>query len=385
MYSAPILLNSDNAPVQLVRIGVGSGFDEAWLQQRLFENPYALPISEIDPGYQQIAPLCTELKTAAGPADIVYVTEQGRLVVVETKLWRNPDARRKVVGQILDYAKELIDWDYADLQREVSRRTGIKGNSPYDIARKYFPNLDEARFVDGVASSLARGDFMLIIAGDGIRHGVQSIINFLENTAHMRFTLALLEVGVYRHPESDLKVIQPRVLAKTETIEKTYNASAQPIEHADELEESVTADWRIHYQRYWEHLLSQLQLDDPSQPIAKPTKLGNIYFILPPGNGNSWLTAYFSKSDKEIGCMARFSDTPQGRELFEALCEDKDNILEELPDGTKWKDLKVIFSKPVGAQDEWPPQGTEIDTFFHTTINTFINVFRPRLDRLVDQ
>lgn len=385
MYSAPILLDSNNVSTQMLRVGVDSGFDEAWLQQRLFENPDALPTSEIDPGYQQIAPLCTELNTPAGPVDIVYVTEQGRLVIVETKLWRNPDARRKVVGQILDYAKELIDWDYADLQREVSRRTGIKGNSPYDIATTFFPNLDEARFVDGVASSLARGDFMLIIAGDGIRHGVQSIINFLENTAHMRFTLALLEVGVYRHPESDLKVIQPRVLAKTETIEKVYSTPELPREQAGELDDSVSPDWRLRYKHYWEQLLSNLQLDDPSQPIAKPTKLGNIYFSLPPGNGDSWLTAYFSKSDKEIGCMARFSDNPLGRELFEALSEDRDNILEELPTGAEWRELKVILSKPVGVQVEWPPQDPEIDEFFHTSINTFINIFRPRLDKLVGQ
>ena len=45
----------------------------------------------------------------------------GRLTLAEFKLWRNPQARREVIGQILDYAKELASWRYADLQREVSR------------------------------------------------------------------------------------------------------------------------------------------------------------------------------------------------------------------------------------------------------------------------
>jgi hypothetical protein len=79
-----------------------------------------------------------EISTAAGPIDVVYITPQGRLVIIETKLWRNPEARRKVVGQILDYAKELKGWTYSDLQRETSRRTGIKGNSPYQIVRQRF-------------------------------------------------------------------------------------------------------------------------------------------------------------------------------------------------------------------------------------------------------
>ncbi len=35
-------------------------------------------------------------------------------MLVEAKLWRNPEARRKVIGQILDYAKELSRWNYED-------------------------------------------------------------------------------------------------------------------------------------------------------------------------------------------------------------------------------------------------------------------------------
>ena len=38
----------------------------------------------------------------------------------EFKLWRNPHARREVIGQILDYAKDLASWSYEDLQRQIS-------------------------------------------------------------------------------------------------------------------------------------------------------------------------------------------------------------------------------------------------------------------------
>src|SRR5690554_6157047 len=101
-----------------------------------------------------------EMNTSAGPIDIVYVTPQGKLVIVETKLWRNPEARRKVIGQVLDYAKELQNWSYSDLQREVSRRTGEKGNVPYALVQNHYPNTDEAEFVDGISNSLSQGDFM---------------------------------------------------------------------------------------------------------------------------------------------------------------------------------------------------------------------------------
>ena len=150
MYSIPFMVNESSETELLERVPFGSGFSENWLQHRLFENPQSLPLQEIDPAYQQVCPLCMEMSTAAGPIDVVYITPQGRLVIVETKLWRNPEARRKVVAQILDYAKELKGWTYSDLQRETSRRTGIKGNSPYQIVLQRFCNIDEAAFVDGV-------------------------------------------------------------------------------------------------------------------------------------------------------------------------------------------------------------------------------------------
>jgi hypothetical protein len=49
------------------------------------------------------------------PIDIFMVTPSGLPVLVECKLWRNPEGRREVIGQILDYAKELSRWSSSDL------------------------------------------------------------------------------------------------------------------------------------------------------------------------------------------------------------------------------------------------------------------------------
>ena len=104
--------------------GVGSSadYDEAWLQQLLFRHPEALPIEEIDRAYSGAVPVCTELSTPARPIDALYATPQGRLLVSETKLWCNPEARRTVVGQVPDYAKELSRWTYEDPKGAVSWR-----------------------------------------------------------------------------------------------------------------------------------------------------------------------------------------------------------------------------------------------------------------------
>jgi len=159
-YAAPLFVDHDGAAVLLERVpvaGSDASYNEAFIQDLVFDHPRALPVSEIDRAYEGLVPVCKELNTAAGPLDVLYVTPQGRLVIVEAKLWRNPEARRKVVGQILDYAKELSRWDYSDLQREVSRVTNRKGNALYSIVREKDSSVEEAAFVDEVSRSLARG------------------------------------------------------------------------------------------------------------------------------------------------------------------------------------------------------------------------------------
>ncbi|MFW8629771.1 hypothetical protein [Vibrio natriegens] len=84
MYSTPFIFNEEGQTEHLERISFERGFTEYWLQQRLFENPQSLPFGEIDPAYQTVCPLCMQMNTGAGPIDIVYVTPQGRLVIVET-------------------------------------------------------------------------------------------------------------------------------------------------------------------------------------------------------------------------------------------------------------------------------------------------------------
>ena len=95
---------------------------EAYIQALLHEHPSCLPIAEIDPMFSGPVAICTELNTLAGPIDNFMVTPSGLPVLVECKLWRNPEARREVVSQILDYAKELSRWSSSDVQREVSHR-----------------------------------------------------------------------------------------------------------------------------------------------------------------------------------------------------------------------------------------------------------------------
>lgn len=135
MYGEFFLFEKDEdhvASAERLAFGETSGRNEAWLRDTLFSNPMILPTQDIDPSFAPLVPLCTELRTEAAPLDIAYINQDGRLTLVECKLWRNPEARRKVVAQVLDYARAISQWSYSDLQRQVSQATGRKGNIPYE-------------------------------------------------------------------------------------------------------------------------------------------------------------------------------------------------------------------------------------------------------------
>ena len=106
-------------PLMNARLASSVGYDEAWLQQLLFDHPELLPLEVIDPGAGPFIPVCRELAMpkAGGSVflDLFGVTAAGRPVLVECKLWRNPQARREVVGQLLEYAALLKGWSYGDL------------------------------------------------------------------------------------------------------------------------------------------------------------------------------------------------------------------------------------------------------------------------------
>ncbi len=176
-----------------------------------------LPIAEIDPVFSGPVPICTELKTNAGAIDNFLVTPSGSPVLVECKLWRNPEARHEVVGQIVDYAKELSRWSSSDLQREVSRRLKRNGNPLLEMVRKADPGVDEIQFNDALTANLRRGRFLLLIVGDGIREGVEAIAEYLHAHAGLHFSLGLVELPIYAIPDGD-RLVAPRVLARTSVI-----------------------------------------------------------------------------------------------------------------------------------------------------------------------
>ncbi|AWL05211.1 DUF4268 domain-containing protein [Massilia oculi] len=393
--------NGTTTPLQRVPMGRSADgqYSEAWLQQLLFEHPKSLPIREIDPHAGALIPVCMELQTSAGPADILYVTRTGQIVLVETKLWRNPEARRTVVAQILDYAKELSSWSYEDLSREAAQATGHGPGHLLDAVRAVHANLDEAAFVDGINRSLAVGDFILVIAGDGIQSGAQALVSFLERYGHLRFQLALVEIASYRGLDDSL-LLQPRVLAKTELLVRSVllaqpSAAAGGVDDADEDAAEITANAAKNaaqaeqWERFWAEYLAVLRLDDMQQPPpARPAKTTNIYLYLPPGSGCVWITAFVAQSQGRAGVFLSFSKIfLEAHDWYERLYEEREEIERVVP-GLTWERQPggkiIIMAPPIACRKiDDPAERLQLIAYLALQTNAMVNAFRFRLEAFV--
>lgn len=398
-YGTPLLIQEGKSS-QLTKlpIGLGGEYDEAFIQKLAFDFPDCLPITEIDRAYENLIPVCMELSTPVGRLDILYVTPKGHLVIVEAKLWRNPEARRKVMGQLLDYAKELSKWKYEDLQREVSRATSRKGNVLYDLVKKDYPLTDESDFVDEVSKSLRKGRFLLLVLGDGIREGAAGIAEFIEDVGHLEFTFGMVELGLFSTPQNGI-LIQPRTLVKTVIVKRFVVTTDLPnidISSDDESDNQTDdegrslSDLQLFYLSFWPEWIDGLRLDDPSQPFPKSKRpsLGNMIFPMPPSGGQCWITIFFSQQAREVGVFLTFTRGEFGNLAYESLLKQKDEIELEVEAPLRWdsdgeKHRIICFREFDNLRAEENRAG--IKEYLSNAVNNYVNAFRPRLQNLVDQ
>lgn len=220
----PYFISETNS-FQLERIPLNEKhFQENWLQKIIHRNPQILPIDDIESGFAPLISLGREISTSVGYIDNLYISPNGYLTIVETKLWRNPEAKREVVGQIIDYAKELTNWNFTKLNDGVKNSSQLYNNNSKGIIEliKDFENIEEHeeyKIIDNIERNLKRGRFLLLIVGDGIRESVEEMVDFLSNTPQIQFTLGLVELQFYKNPNVEGELIAiPNLITRTREI-----------------------------------------------------------------------------------------------------------------------------------------------------------------------
>jgi hypothetical protein len=229
----PFLVPLSGSPTPLARLSLGDrSLSEDSLQALLHAAPDLLPISEIDPSFGPLISLGREVPSGVGLLDHLMISADGAITIVETKLWRNPQATREVVAQTLDYAWELSRWSYEGLEDAIRRcRNSLlkAGESLYQAVCRVAPGecLTEAEFADSVERTLRSGRFLLLVAGDGIRENVEGLLGALHSAPGLQFTFALVELQIFEHPAIG-RLVVPQLIARTAEIVRAVVRVDQP-------------------------------------------------------------------------------------------------------------------------------------------------------------
>jgi hypothetical protein len=206
--------------------------DENELQKLLADSPSIISIGDVRPGAGALVTAVREFPLDIGYVDLVTFSAQGDMVIIECKLADNPEIKRKVIGQALEYGAHIWGMSYAELDEKVKTRTG-KNLAPLIEEQADDPAWDEEAFRENVEDALESGSFILMIVVDAITDELSRIIRFVNACGNPAFSFAALEMR--RFQSGDAEMLVPRIIGDTRTSDKLTSANRRKQTNREEM------------------------------------------------------------------------------------------------------------------------------------------------------
>jgi hypothetical protein len=170
---------------------------ETELQTLLVESPSLINIDEIREGASPLVFAVREFGLqGSGSTDVLAFSSQGDIALIECKLAANPEIKRKVIGQILEYAAYLWQKNYEEVDMRIEQ---LKGKPLAELVGESIAGeWDEEVFRNGVKQTLENGSFILVILVDKINDELKRIVRYLNECSKSAFSLHALEMNRFR-------------------------------------------------------------------------------------------------------------------------------------------------------------------------------------------
>ena len=169
--------------------------NESHLQALVAEDPTLVPVTDLGASISPFIVAVREVSLrGSGYLDILAFNGAGDMAVMECKLADNPEIRRKVIGQIVEYAAFLNKLDYEALDEIILRRAG---QHLYKLmeAKVADPEWDATEFQAAVERNLSDGRFSLIIVVDRMDETLGITLEYLNTCGFRNVSLHALEMS----------------------------------------------------------------------------------------------------------------------------------------------------------------------------------------------
>jgi hypothetical protein len=219
------ILIQDKHRVRKLEEGYAS---EEEMQTFLRDHAELIPVDDIELGTPPLLCIGWEVSVASGSEDLLYVDETGLLTIVETKLRKNPGARREVVGQVLEYGAQASGWSPNDIEVKAQKFLS-SGDCPEEYrgltleqALQYFleradtpvrEGFSYEQFLNLVNANLERGHIRLVIAIDEPPDPLLRIVEFV-NRFSERFEMYLIQLKRFHDSATGQNIFVPALFGR---------------------------------------------------------------------------------------------------------------------------------------------------------------------------
>ena len=271
------------------------------LQALIAEYPELLDGEQIRPGDPRRWILIAREKGIAETSDSgarwaidhLIIDQDAVPTLAEVKRGSNPEIRRAIVGQLLEYAAHASrTWTADDLRRTFEESVNAQGHDPVEVLGRLLRSdgePDADGFWENVATNLSARRIRLLFVADEIPDPLERVVEFL-NEQMPNIEVLAIEIKQFRGGQTQTLV--PRVLGRTAkasaqgpakrgrslnrqtflgefTSDEVRNAAARLLDTA--LESGATLEWgpssvslRGHCSR-WQYPLTVAWLIPPSR------------------------------------------------------------------------------------------------------------------------
>lgn len=237
-FGSPIVFSEDSQQRRFVPLsGISArrddpnAFNENLLQELIDATPNVLPVREYLPSTTALFSLGREVPVDLGAnngyIDNLLVTNDGYLVIVETKLYRNPEGIREVIAQTLQYGMAIGQMTIMELEARIkrgqspalTRNENIRDCVSRQDAEQDRPAVLADDFDEALERHLRHGEVLLLIVSDGIHVGVERVTHWLNEQGNSSpFKFGMVELKFFTHGNERLVV--PRTVLKTREVSR---------------------------------------------------------------------------------------------------------------------------------------------------------------------